>query len=217
MRKICIQYGIEDPSFLLRQKPPSKKEFKNDIETRILSFHERELRKRATEIKRMKYFNCSLLGLSSKCHPAIKGIYTTNEVKRCRIHTKMLFGDLYTYEVKSQQLGGSPHCRNCVQQNQTPENDNTLHILTTCDALTSIREIYLSQFEKILQNSNLVFEELKSDKEELCQFILDPTSFNLRKRINFNDPIVDELFRISRNFCHSMNEKRLKLIGSRKI
>ena len=121
LRKLCLQYGIEDPSILLKKKPPPKNEFKRDIETRILSFHERELRKRAAEIRRMKYFNCSLLGLSAECHPSIKGIYSTNEVKRSRIHIKMLLGDLYTYEVKSQQLGGSPHCRNCEKQNKTPE------------------------------------------------------------------------------------------------
>ena len=112
---ICQQYGIENPSELIKQDPPSKSSFKKNIETRILSFHENEQRKRASNIKRMKYFNISLFGLNSKCHPAILNIISVHDMKKNHYHMKMLLGDLYTYEIKSRQSGGDPFCVLCMK------------------------------------------------------------------------------------------------------
>ena len=56
------------------------------------------------------------------------------------------------------------------------------------------------------------FSELMTDSEILCQFILDPSSFNLKQRIHMNDPLLGSFFRVSRDLCFAVNERRLKLL-----
>ena len=218
LHKIFQQYGIEDPNILLTKIPPSKSQFKKNIETRIIAFHENELRRKASNVKRMCYFNVSLIGLTGQCHPAISNIFTTNEVKRSRYHLKMLLGDFHSFEVISSQSGGDPHCKICSNENLNGERyvENTCHILISCEALSDIREKYFEYYRQTLKMNTIDFEYIISDKEVACQFILDPTSFNLKQRININDPLATELFKISRNFCNDINIKRLHLLGCRK-
>ena len=90
------------------------------------------------------------------------------------------------------------------------------HILITCESFNEIRDKFYPKYETLLYFSDINFHELYENKEELCQFILDPSSMNLNKRININDEILPELFNISRNLCHSINVKRLEDIGSRR-
>ena len=98
IRALCRQYGLEDPLICLRKDPPLKSTYKRDVDSRIKAFHENELRSKST----MKYLNVSLYGLSSRLHPALSGLVTTDEVKKSRSHIKMLIGDLYTYQTKSE-------------------------------------------------------------------------------------------------------------------
>ena len=206
VRQICHQYGLEDPLFCLRRDPPKKSEFKSVTDARIKAFHETELRGKAD----MKYFNVSLTGLSGRHHPALSGIITTTDVKKSRAHLKMLIGDFYTYKVKSEQSGGSPNCRLC--------SDNMVediqHILTFCTEYSDVRTRILQEFAYLCleSKSSINFDEIVSDSQELCQFILDPTSFNLKKRISLQDPLLANFFNISRDLCFSINEQRLKLI-----
>ena len=55
-------------------------------------------------------------------------------------------------------------------------------------------------------SSDINVSELISDSKTLCQFILDPSSFNLMKRIHLNDP------QVSRDLCFSINERGIKLL-----
>ena len=60
----------------------------------------------------MKYLNESLTCLRGKKHPVLSGVFTTHEVKKSKIHIKMLAGDYLTYEMRANRSGGSPHCKN---------------------------------------------------------------------------------------------------------
>ena len=159
----------------------------------------------------MKYLNVSLTGLRGRTHPALSNIVTTQEVQKSRIHIKMLVGDYYTYDVKSTSSGGLPHCRSC--SDPTSREDLT-HILTQCLAYREIRERMMTEFDEVLieSESNLSIEEISDTYENLCQFILDPSSINLRKRINVSDPALQKLFRLSRNYCYAINSERLRTL-----
>ena len=63
------------------------------ILTKITSFHERDLRKDASQNDMMPYFNVSLLGLRGRLHPAITNVTTSHAVKKMRPHIKMLSGN----------------------------------------------------------------------------------------------------------------------------
>ena len=123
---------------------------------------------------------------------------------------KMLAGDYLTYEVRANRSGGSPHCRNCPEK--TLKNENLRHILTECNGYRTIRERIFPEFSKACQltKSQLRFEDILKNDQELTQFILDPASLNLQKRVHMSDPAIDELFRISRDYCYTINTIRMR-------
>ena len=52
----------------------------------------------------------------------------------------------------------------------------------------------------------------ENNPETLTQFILDPTSFNLKKRVQISDPMAQDLFKISRDICNHIHIERMKLL-----
>ena len=56
----------------------------------------------------------------------------------------------------------------------------------------------LQEMAEVFLKSTFDIEDIFSEAnpEYLTQFILDPTSINLRKRVNMSDPIVPDLYRI---------------------
>ena len=128
----------------------------------------------------------------------------------------MLAGDYLTFEIKSKRSGGSSHCRCCPES--PPKNEDLSHILTECNAFEEIRARMLPEFSEVCRTSksNLNFEEIMKNNETLCQFLLDPTSFNLQKRIHFNDPALSKLFELSRDYCHTINNTRMKILKEKK-
>ena len=208
IRHLSDMYQMEDPLSCLRRDPPLKSTYKEYVMTKISSFHERELRDMAYENSCMTYFNVSLLGLRGRLHPAIKNIHNTNQVINMRPHLKMLTGDYLTYEKKSHQSGGSPVCRIC----QLNENDSYMHILLFCESLSEPRERILTEIITFCQVNNVCIEPYLTDPEKLTQFLLDPASMNLPVRVNINDPILDHLFKLSRDLCFALHKLRMKLI-----
>ena len=131
VKQLSRMYSMEDPVKCLEQDPPLKSQFKEHVITKITAFHESELRELAKGNSCMEYLNVSVTGLRGRHHPAISGLITTEDVKLSRSHIKMLSGDFFTYQKKSTQSGGSPHCRVCGDPS---ENETIFHILITCSA-----------------------------------------------------------------------------------
>ena len=209
-------YGLRDPVECLKLDPPSRSQYKEDVLVKICAYYERELRNLAINNSRMQYLNVSLSGLRGRHHPALANIITTSQVQKSRIHLKMLSGDYFTYEMKSKQSGGSPHCRCCCSTSPPPQ-ENLEHILTNCEAYSEIRERIVVEFKTLClkSKSNIQFDEIYSDNETFCQFILDPASFNLKMRIHMNDPILGELFNLSRHYCFAINAARLRILKNK--
>ena len=153
----------------------------------------------------MQYLNVSLGGLRGRPHPCLSNIVKADEVKKLRPHLKFLTGDYLTYKRKFEEsTKGSPLCRLCQL-----ENESILHILAICPIYDVSRTRILKEFEELCPQS-LNFYEVKSDPKILAQFVLDPTSFNLQKRVNIRDPIVPALFKLSRDFCNAIHTQRIK-------
>ena len=197
-------YLMEDPMICLTRDPPSKSEYKSYVRTKIYSYHERELRQKSLNNSCMKYFNVGALGLTGRIHPSISNIQNTSDVQKMRIHTKMLVGNYYTYVMKARQSGGSSRCRQC----DNGEEDDICHILLS--HMSPPRTRILEQISQLcdLSYSELNFNELKKCKETLVQFILDPTSLNLKNRISMSDPILPELFKYCHTFCFLTDQER---------
>ena len=105
----------------------------------------------------------------------------------------MLAGDFLTYEMRANRSGGSPYCKNCPET--TPKNENLEHILTECNGYRKTRERIFLEFSGAckLIRSKVNFEDYLIDDLILSQFILDPTSLNLEKRVHVNDLALNEL------------------------
>ena len=215
LRHLSQKYGLNDPLDCMKTDPTSKSIFKENILTKICAHYERLLRDDASSNSKMKYLNVSLSGLRGRHHPALANIITTTEVQKSRIHLKMLAGDYFTYEVKSDQSGGSPHCRSCLDPSKPVEN--LQHIISICSAYSDIRERISVEYKEICSTSksNISFEEICSDSEVFCQFVLDPASFNLTKRVHMNDPTLLPLFRLSRDYCYAVNSARITILKNK--
>ena len=209
IRYLSKKYNIPDPLECLKSEPPSKQEFKEYIHTKINAFFETSMREKAKNSSSMKYLNVSLTGLIGKKHPVLSGVFTTHEVKKSKIHIKMLAGDYLTNEMRANRSGGSPHCKNCPEITQ--KNENLEHILTECNGYIKVRERIFLEFSEAckLTRSKVNFEDYLVDDQVLTQFILDPTSINLEKRVHINDPSLNELLRILRDYCYAINSLRV--------
>ena len=199
------------------QRSTKQINLQNDTDKRIRSFHEYELRNKAKLDKKLKYLNVSLLGLSGRSHPAISGLFTASDVKKSRSHLKMLVGDYYTYQVKSEQSGGPPHCPYCYSISKSDEyipSESICHILALCDGYKTQRLRIIEKMSVIFQDSvnNVNIMQYRQDPELLTQFILDPSSLNLPVRVNTNDPVLPSLFQSSRDLCFTINQERMKIL-----
>ena len=128
IKYLSKMYDMEDPFVCLNRDAPEKSVYKKYVSDKITSFHERELRTAAAKNSKMIYLNVNLYGLTGRCHPSISSnIITTDDVKIMRPHLKMLGGDYLTYQIKSQQSGGSPQCRLCLSG-----TESISHIVYSC-------------------------------------------------------------------------------------
>ena len=210
LRHIAKMYKLEDPLSCLQRDAPVKSAFKETVITKITAFHETELRNKASKNEYMKYMNVNLTGLRGRCHPCLAGIITTEEVKRLRPFLKFLTGDYLTYQKKYDQTNqGSPLCRLCDQE----EGETVCHILAVCPFYNGKRAKFIEEMKIVCQKITYFdFEDTIGDgsPEKLTQFILDPTSFNLKNRVNISDPIAQEIFEISRNMCNYIHSERMR-------
>ena len=111
---------------------------------------------------------------------------------------------------KLHKSGGNPHCRSC----NSFENENIFHIVSKCIGYEELRRKIKTEYEEVCHKSqtNLNFKEIVVSDISFCQFVLDPTSMNLSTRINIKDPILKEIFQISRDFCYALHVRRMKIL-----
>ena len=208
LRHICKMYGLEDPLTSLSKNPPSKNTYKEVIMTKISAFHEKELKNQALKNSQMVYLNVNLSSLRGKSHPCLSNVITSHEVKKLRPHLKFLSGDYLTYQTRFQRTQkGSPLCKICESENETIS-----HILAICPQYNEVRRRIFSQISAVskLSKTQLNINLIIQNPEHFTQFILDPTSFNLENRVHRDDPIVQVLFKLSRDMCYSIHNARMK-------
>ena len=211
LREICLMYGLPDPLKLMMNPPPSRSSWKTLTQTKITVFHEQKLRNLAQNNSKMEFLNVGLLGLSGKPHPIISGIRDSRDIPKLRMHLKFLTGDIVTGERLAKNRGSDSRCRIC-----SSPKDNIQHILTQCRALAEIHERLHADLVNIIadiDDQNKILEHTTSD-EILTQFILDPTSMNLANgyRMSIMHPRLQEVLRISRDWCFSSNSRRSALL-----
>ena len=125
-----------------------------------------------------------------------------------RPHLKFLSGDYLTYQTQYERTTkGSPLCKICGLENETIS-----HIVATCPYYDETRNRILNEILNVskMSKTELNLEILIKNSENLAQYILDPTSFNLSSRVHRNDPVCQTLFKLSRDMCFSIHNARMK-------
>ena len=160
--------------------------------------------------------NVSLTGLRGKHHPSLTNIINVEDVKKLRLHTKFLMGDYLTYQVKFDQTGkGNPLCKLCRSENETIS-----HIIGVCTTYDERRGRIVQQISDVClhSKSSINIQNIVNNPQTLTQFILDPSSINLEERMHLSDPIVQQLFKLSRDLCYGIHSERIwKLQRLKKI
>ena len=161
----------------------------------------------------MKYSNVGLLGLSGAPHPALRDIFTSQDVKKLRIHLKFLTCDFLTNErLNHDQPHLSPACSLCLSPVDSAE-----HILTICRATNEVRARLLPEFlntvARVQPSCELLHCHTKSPI--MTQFLLDCSSQNLPDnfRVPTHNPNITDIFKISRDWIFAViSERQRQLI-----
>ena len=218
IRHLAKLYGIADPLELMNGSIPTKSAFKELVKTKIVVFHEKELRAKAAANSKMKYLNISTKGLNGRHHPILSEAVTTTEVKALRPAVKMLLSDYFCYDLKNAQSGGGGHCRLCPAPDgqESPPTENIEHILTKCEGTATIRENKLQELLTIAASakSDINFDILRCNTDIMTQFILDCSSQNLQNdvRVSINDPQMPRIFIAARHLINGIHCERIKKI-----
>ena len=213
LRHLCRRYQMEDPFVSLCKDPPSRTVYKEMVATRITVYYEQKLRQAAATNSQMEYLNVSTTGLRGRHHPALSNMITTREVKLSRPHLKFLSGNYLTYQTKSDQSGGSPHCRICKSDSETVS-----HVVSVCDGMAVERGEMLEQLEQLctMTKTKIEFKDIISNEKDLTQFILDPASLNLSTRVSLSDPLISTFYKFAREFCFLIDKTRIDLLNKLK-
>ena len=160
--------------------------------------------------------NVSTTGLSGKCHPILRDIVTTVDVKAARPVIKCFTGDYYCFAARGAQTGQSTHCRICPSDDDSREPEDIVHVVAGCAATNDIRTNMMVNVIAAASSTAVPIDipSILQDKKTLCQFLLDCTSLNLdnNTRVNMNDPASAEIFRQSRKLVAAVHAERMRRI-----
>ena len=196
---------------LLQTPAWPKKDWDTLVKTRIVSWHERNLRNDAVSNSKMQFLNVQLYGLSGRSHPALQGIMTTQDAKKLRLHLKFLTCDFMSNKRLSlDQPNISSACSLC-----NALLDSTSHILVSCRSTSDVR----SRLWPELMNTVAAVQPMSKildpnpPPELLTLFILDCSSFNLpcSIRIPAHNPKISAIYRVARDWCFGIASERFRL------
>ena len=209
---LCKKYSLPCPLLLMQSPVCKHTDWKCLVKTRVTAWYERHLRQEASTNSKMTYLNVNLSGLSGLPHPALRGIRTTQDCKKLRIHIKFLSGDFLTWSRRHKDNPMlDPSCRLCSATEETIE-----HILTVCPALVETRQRLYPDLMNIVFKVQPTCQIIQSSSPSdiLTQFILDCTSVNLTEefRVPSHNPLIQDIFTISRDWCYAVSNARSRLL-----
>ena len=138
----------------------------------------------------------------------LRGILTTQDVTRSRIHVRMLAGDYPCFAFIGSELSDKC-CKLCqvLRPNSLPPVEDMLHLVASCRATADTRARILPNLLNILSlhiPSNGLLQH--PNQIHLTQFILDPASLNLPSdiRISPTHPALHLVLFFYRTLCFAI-------------
>ena len=99
------------------------------------------------------------------------------------------------------------------------ESESTSHIIASCMGMSDQRTKLLSELEQLCTKTRnkIDFAKILANEQVLCQFILDPSSLNLYQRVSLSDPVINDFYRFSRQYCYIIDQTRINLLNQLRI
>ena len=96
------------------------------------------------------------------------------------------------------------------------ESESICHIISSCMGMAEQRRKLLPELEQLCTTTrnNIDFSMIISSEKVLCQFILDPSSLNLKQRVSLSDPMINNFFKFSRQYCYVIDLTRISLLNN---
>ena len=220
VRETCLQYQLPHPLELLTVPPPYTKDaFKSLAKKNVLNYWEIKLRKEASDLSSLKYFQPQFMSLS-KPHPIFMSAGSSPyEVVKAGVQATILSGRYKTERLCrhwSENKEGFCILPSCLGK-QLLEDER--HILLDCGSLVSTR-IRLSQFtinhtKKFPVIKDILLNFTNPENPRYCQFLIDcssiPEVITLSQK--YGHSILNQLFKVTRTWCYSLHRERLKVLG----
>ena len=214
IRHLTRRYNLPDPLKLLDSTPPSKYSWKGTCSAAIYSFHEKELRTKASINSKMEKLNVSLGGLRSN-HPALNYISSAREVMKVKAQIKLLAGDLNLNGSIGETSNRSVSCVFC------PVFEDEAHVfgISGCEAYKKTKDRIIIDIKAAAGQCSPPLKICFDNDIKFVQFLADPSSFNLdhSHRVNLNN-IEDSgrIFKVCRDYVFavlSIRKTKLKEIS----
>ena len=199
-------YSLPDPLLLLDTTPWTKERWKNHTSIAVLSHHESVLRRNVIKNRKLQYLNVQCTGLTSRPHPVLSWLLTTQDVDMVRPHIKMLAGDYLCYSFLAHDRGLDPQCRLCQGLLGLPAPaEDYEHLLTMCKATANSRVARIPTLLNMVAHHNATNAILKEPSSTiLTQFLLDCSSLNLPTDVRI-DPALPGFSDIAKQ-CYSQRQ-----------
>ena len=217
IRDLCLKYTLP-PQLTLLRCPPSKASLKIMVKSGVIGFWESKLRAEAKPLPSLQYFKPDYMSLV-KPHPIWTSCGSNPfEVNKAVIQARMLSGRYITDQLARHWTSNSAGF--CTLPNCSMNTYGSLeHLLLVCPAL----EVARKRMKKLCKEKseenhiikNIVNSALNNSAEILMQFLLDctvmPAVITLKQ--SYGNQHVDELLRLSRNWCYTMHRDRMTQLG----
>ena len=133
------------------------------------------------------------------------------DVRRAITKVRLLTGTYYlqTNRVKFRNGSVTGLCLLC-----SAASEDRVYFIAECNALSSVRQNYISQIESILSVNNpiVTVNAVINNRDLLTQLILDCTSATLATNVNLSPEDCHNVETVSRHLCFALHLKRYKLM-----
>ena len=217
VRKLCLQYGLPHPSEWLSYQP-SKSQVKRITKSAVLQFWLDKLRNQAATLPSLQYLKTEYLGLTM-CHPIFWTCGSSPwELEKATTQARFLSG---RYRVEALTGHWVPWNRECMctlpgcWRTERAHKGTLESLLLSCPSLSTTRHSLLKfQSNFFLTHPDLLPLVMECVMHDPVQFWVDCSTLPavIRSVQESGVSVLCKLFKLTRNYCHSVHNKRVMLL-----
>ena len=195
--------------YTLQQQFSCEASCKREVKAQVDTFVAESWHAEAKEKTSLKYLNACKVGGTHLCWKTVAN--SPRDVRRAITKVRLLTGTYYlqTNRVKFKNGAVTDLCLLC-----SAASEDRVHFIAECNALSSVRQNYISQIASILSVNNpiVTVSAVINNRDLLTQLILDCTSATVATNVNLSPEDCHNVETVSRHLCFALHLKRCKLL-----